>query len=332
MNLNNLDLNLFLVFQAVYATRSATLAGDRLGVTQSAVSAALKRMRERFNDPLFVRTADGMVPTALADRLIAPIQDGLARLQQAVEQGSSFDAQTSDRTFRIAINEIGQMVVLPRLLAEARRLAPTVRFETIDARVPDARLRMQEGEIDLAMGSWEPIGPTFYQQRLFDETFAIVMRRANPAAERKKLDLETYLAADHIAYRPNGTTDLVLQQTLEAAGILSRRRVVFCAAHSTGLGQASATSDLLLTLPSRLAEQLVSLQPLLVMRPAPFAVTTFEIRQQWHARLHLDGGNRWLRQLIFQLFHEPSRHGRNRHAGMPIGVPIIEAGLGVTRH
>ena len=310
MNLNNLDLNLFLVFQAVYATRSATLAGDRLGMTQSAVSAALKRMRERFEDPLFVRTAEGMVPTALAARLIVPIQDGLARLQQAVEQGSTFDPQASDRTFRIAVNEIGQMVVIPHLLMEARRLAPHVRFETIDARVPDVRMRMQEGEIDLAVGSWAQIGPMFHQQRLFDEVFVVLMRRGSPAAEERDFGLEEYLAAEHIAYRPNGTTDLVLQQALEAAGILNRRRVVLCAAHSSGLGQAAATSDFLLTLPSRLAERLVAQQPMLAVRPVPFAVTPFEIRQQWHARLHQDGGNRWLRELVFQRFHETARCDR----------------------
>lgn len=320
MKLNCLDLNLFLVFQAVYATRSVTLAGDRLALTQSAVSAALKRMRDRFKDPLFVRTADGMLPTALADRLIGPIQEDLVRLQQAAEQGSGFDAQSSDRTFRIAINEIGQMVVMPRLLAEARRLAPGVAFETIDARVPDVRMRMQEGEIDLAMGSWELIGPTFYQQRLFEESFVVLMSRGSHAAQQGALDLDAYLAAEHIAYRPNGTTDLVLQQALETAGILSRRRVVFCAAHSSGLGQMAANSDLLLTLPGRLAERLVSQQALLMMRPVPFAVTPFEIRQQWHARLHQDGGNRWLRQLIFQLFHTPSAHARASETDLDVAA------------
>jgi DNA-binding transcriptional LysR family regulator len=321
VNLNNLDLNLFLVFQAVCATRSATLAGDRLGMTQSAVSAALKRMRERFNDPLFVRTAEGMVPTALAARLSGPIQDGLSRLQQAVEQGSTFDPKASDRMFRIAVNEVGQMVVIPHLLTEARRMAPHVRFETVDARLPDVRMRMQEGEIDLALGSWEPIGPMFHQQRLFDEAFVVLMRRGSPAAEERGFGLEDYLAAEHIAYRPNGTTDLVLQQALEAAGILNRRRVVLCAAHSSGLGQAAATSNLLLTLPSRLAERLVAQQPMLMMRPAPFAITPFDIRQQWHARLHQDGGNRWLRHLIFERFHETTRCDRVANSIAPPASP-----------
>ena len=95
---------------------------------------------------------------------------------------------------------------------------------------------------------------------------------------------------------------------------------MFCAAHSSGLGQMAANSDLLLTLPSRLAERLVSQQPLLMMRPVPFAVTPFEIRQQWHARLHQDGGNRWLRQLIFQLFHTSSAHARASEMGLDVAA------------
>src|SRR5438552_3501730 len=203
MNINSLDLNLFLVFQAIYVTRSVTLAGDRLGMTQSAVSNALKRTRERFNDPLFVRTPEGMAPTALAERLIGPIDEGLSHLHQAVDQGRAFDGRTSNRLFRVAINDIGQLVMMPRLLAEARRIAPGVRFETIDASVTEARQRMMHGQIDVAMGSWQPLGPSFYQQHLFEETFVVLMSRDHPMLRQPQLELQDYLRAEHIAYRPS---------------------------------------------------------------------------------------------------------------------------------
>ena len=203
MNINSIDLNLFLVFQAIYATRSVTLAGDRLGMTQSAVSNALKRMRERFNDALFVRTADGMVPTPVAERLIAPIEEGIACLAQAVDQGRTFEPETSSRTFRIAVNDIGQLVMMPELLSVARGIAPGVRFETVDVSVADARQRMLHGQVDIALGSWEPMGPSFYQQRLFDETFVVLMSKASRLGTRERIELEDYLAAEHIAYRPH---------------------------------------------------------------------------------------------------------------------------------
>lgn len=306
MNINTIDLNLFLAFQAIYATRSVTLAGDRLGMTQSAASNALKRLRERFNDALFVRSADGMVPTPVAERLIAPIEEGLASLMQAVDQGRTFEAEASSRTFRIAVNDIGQLVMMPDLLSVARGLAPGVRFETVDVPIAEARQRMLHGQIDIALGSWEPMGPAFYQQRLFDETFVVMTSRSSPLGERDSIDLDEYLAAEHIAYRPHGTTELQLQHTLERAGALDRRRVVLTAAHSLGLSSIVASSGLLLTAPARLARAMVVSRADLHIVNAPFEVMPFEIRQQWHERFHQDSGNRWLRELIFGLFHERS--------------------------
>jgi len=311
VNINTIDLNLFLAFQAIYATRSVTLAGERLGMTQSAMSNALKRLRERFNDALFVRSTDGMVPTPVAERLITPIEEGLACLMQAVDQGRTFEAQTSGRTFRIAVNDIGQLVMMPELLLVARGIAPGVRFETVDVPIAEARQRMLHGQIDIALGSWEPIGPSFYQQRLFDETFVVLTSRASPLGGRDSIGLDEYLAAEHIAYRPHGTTDFQLQQTLERAGALDRRRVVLTAAHSLGLSSIVASSGLLLTAPARLAQAMVASRTDLHIVNAPFEVVPFEIRQQWHERFHQDSGNRWLRELIFGLFHERSQ----RHQG-----------------
>ncbi|MDM0084676.1 LysR family transcriptional regulator [Variovorax sp. J31P179] len=307
MNINSIDLNLFLVFQAIYSTRSVTLAGDRLGMTQSAVSNALKRMRERFNDALFVRSADGMVPTPAAERLIAPIEEGLASLAQAIDQGRTFEPETSSRLFRIAVNDVGQLAMMPELLSVARNIAPGIRFETVDAAMAEARQRMLHGQIDIALGSWEPMGPSFYQQRLFDESFVVLMSKTSALGTPEHITLDDYLAAEHVAYRPQGTTDSQLQQTLDRAGALDRRRVVLTAAHSLGLSSIVAASGLLLTAPSRLAKAMVASRTDLHIVDAPFDVVPFEIRQQWHERFHQDSGNRWLRELLFGLFHERSR-------------------------
>jgi DNA-binding transcriptional LysR family regulator len=309
VNIIAIDLNLFLVFQAIYNTRSVTLAGDRLGMTQSAVSNALKRMRERFNDVLFVRSPEGMVPTPVAERLISPIEEGLACLVHAVDQGRTFDPTTSTRLFRIAVNDIGQLVMMPELLSIARSVAPGVRFETVDVSMPEARQRMLHGQIDIALGSWEMMGPSFYQQRLFDETFVVLMSKSSPLAARKRIDIEDYLAAEHVAYRPQGTTDFQLQQTLGKAGALDRRHVVLTAAHSLGLASIVAASGLLMAAPARLAKAMVESRSDLRSIPAPFEVMPFEIHQQWHERFHQDSGNRWLRELIFGLFHVKSRLG-----------------------
>lgn len=324
MNIQSIDLNLFLVFQAIFATRSVTLAGERLGMTQSAVSNALKRMRERFNDVLFVRSAEGMVPTPLAERLIGPVEEGLAAFSQAVDQGRTFEAGTSGRLFRIAVNDIGQLVMMPRLLSLARGLAPGIRFETVDVPRAEARQRMLHGQIDVALGSWEPMGPSFYQQRLFDETFVVLVARASPLGTRDSIALDDYLAAEHIAYRPRGTTDHQLQQALERVGALDRRRVVLTAAHSLGLSSIVATTGLVLTAPQRLAQAMVASRSDLHILNAPFEVAPFEISQQWHERFHQDSGNRWLRELMFGLFHEKSRRAPEPGAGaVPDGLARV---------
>src|SRR5690606_34936919 len=109
VNINTVDLNLFLIFRAVYLTRNVTKAGECVNMTQSAVSNALKRMRERFDDPLFIRTATGVSPTPLADALIGAVEEGLRKLSAAIDKAKGFDSETSERLFRIAMNDIGQM-------------------------------------------------------------------------------------------------------------------------------------------------------------------------------------------------------------------------------
>lgn len=323
MNINTVDLNLFLVLQAIYATRSVTLAGERLGMTQSAVSNALKRLRERFNDPLFVRCPEGMVPSPLAERLIGPVDRGITQLTSAIDEGRDFDAGVSTRTFRLAINDIGQLVMIPRLLTLALQRAPHVKFETVQAmEIAAVRQKMLQGEVDLCVGSWGVLGESFYQRRLFDETFVVLMRKDHPVAPGR-LDFDRYLAASHIAYRPSGSTDAELQQTLLRAGVLEERKVVLTAAHSLGLSSIVASTDLLLTLPGRLSASMIASRSDLRAEPTPFEARPFQVRQQWHERFHQETGNRWLRELVYELFHEVSSQGlegRHEPAAHPAAV------------
>jgi DNA-binding transcriptional LysR family regulator len=303
MNINTVDLNLFLVFQAIYATRSVTLAGDRIGVSQSAISNALKRLRERFDDPLFVRTPNGMVPTAVATKLIEPIEEGLAKLRQAVDQTRKFEPISSTQLFRIAINDIGQLVLMPKLLAAARAVAPSVRFETIEVSPANCRQQMVDGRVDLSIGSWEPLGSGIYQQRLFEEGYVALLSKTH-ALSSDRISLDEYLAAEHIVYRPSGASNDALQTTLSDLHILAQRKVVLTAAHSLGLPAIVASSDLLLSLPQRLAEAMVHSQAGLRIAQLPFVVAPFPIRQQWHEQYHSDAGHQWLRRLVFDTFND----------------------------
>lgn len=299
MNINTIDLNLFLVFRAIHASRSVTAAGDRLCMTQSAVSNALKRLRDRFNDPLFVRTPSGMMPTPMADQLIGLIDSGIESFTQAIDRARSFDPSTSDRLFRIAINDIGQMITVPGLLAATRGAAPGVRLETVAASsAQEARQQLLDGDIDIALGSWEPMGTGFHHLRMFDEDFCVLMSRRH-AIQSEQLTIDEYLAAEHVNYRPSGRTESTLQAALTQGGLLARRRVVLSVAHALGLATIVATSALLLTVPRRLAEAMADRGEDLRLAELPFGVESFPIWAQWHDRFDADEGHRWFRSVMF---------------------------------
>lgn len=298
MNINTIDLNLFLVFRAIYATRSVTAAGDRLCMTQPAVSNALKRLRDRFNDPLFVRTPAGMQPTPMALQLSDLVEEGIVRFSQAIDCARSFDPETSDRLFRIAMNDVGQSVLLPTIVGAVRRQAKGVRVETVaPSTEQQIRQLLLEGEIDLALGSWQPLGSGFHQQTLFSESFALLLRSDHPSAGQT-ISLDDYLSLEHVNYRPIGASESALQSAMSAEGLLGRRRVVLTTAHFAGLATVVASSDLVLTLPCRLAEAVRQSMPGLMVAPLPFFLPPFSVFMQWHDRVDTDGGHAWLRRLL----------------------------------
>lgn len=298
VNINTIDLNLFLVFRAIYASRSVTEAGNKLCMTQSAVSNALKRLRDRFNDPLFVRTPTGMQPTPMADQLIGLIDAGITNFTQAIERARKFDPATTDRLFRIAINDIGQLVNMPRLFVTIREAAPAMVLETVAAsRAQEARRLLFEGDVDVALGSWEPMGTGFHHIKLFDEDFCVLMSKQH-RIQSTTLTLEEYLAAEHVDYRPSGRNANTLNEALMRAGIQSRRRVVLTAAHALGLAAIVAQSPLLLTMPRRLAQSMAERRPDLRIAFLPFEVERFPIMLHWHDRSDADEGHRWFRARV----------------------------------
>jgi DNA-binding transcriptional LysR family regulator len=301
----DIDLNLLRVLCAVHATKSTSKAAVELGITQSGVSNALRRLRAAFSDPLFVRCAEGMQATARAQELIEKIAPGMEHIESALVADRSCDAQQSSRLFRIMANDLAQMLLMPRLLAQLMPLAPNTRFETVDASPEDGRRRMEGGSIDMVFGNWPPFGPDFHQQVLFKEVFVVLMRADHPLS-RRKLTRKAYLTARHLDYRPAGVSYQALREVLEKMlqTQSEKRHVTFTAAHALGLASVLTESDLLLTLPSRLVGAITAGRQHLVVRPLPIESPEMSISLQWHTRAHRDPGVTWLRRSIAQLFSE----------------------------
>ncbi|UCV17848.1 LysR family transcriptional regulator [Ferribacterium limneticum] len=304
MNINTLDLNLLLVFDAILRTHSTTLAGEQMGLTQSAVSNALKRLRLAFDDPLFVKTQEGMMPTLRAEKMAETIQSALLQIRNVVEDRGEFDARHSERTFRLCMSDIGQMIMLPPLLNYLRTEAPHINLETIEATPQEAPGLLARGEVDLAIGFLKDLGDGIYNQRLKRETFVCLVRADHPTI-RDHLALGQYLSAAHAEYRPSGGSHSIFEDAAKklfaAHGV--ERRVALRLAHSTGIGLVITHSDFVIAVPSRLGDTF-SAYPNLRVFPLPFESPVYNITQQWHGRCQKDPGHAWLRTTFALLFRE----------------------------
>ena len=134
MNLSKVDLNLFIVFDAIYTEANLTRAGQIVGITQPAVSNALSRLRETFNDPLFLRTAQGMVPTPMAQNIIGPVRNALQLLRVSVQESRVFSPKEANKTYRISMTDLSEEMLLPTLFQRLRRQAPGVQIESFLSR------------------------------------------------------------------------------------------------------------------------------------------------------------------------------------------------------
>jgi DNA-binding transcriptional LysR family regulator len=302
VNLHRFDLNLLTVFDAILRTRSVTVAASQVGLTQSATSNALNRLRQIFDDQLFVRIGSGMAPTPRAEQLAEPIRDALARIRSTLDLQQSFDPATSDRTFRLFMTDVGQMVLLPKVIQALAAEAPNVNVQTVQ--VPPFRLReeaMESGEVDLAVGYFAEFEGPFHRQRLFTERYVCMVRAGHPQVQGK-LTLEQFLAVPHVVYWPagggHGQQEAAVERSFEESG--ATRRVSVRVTHFLGLTSIVSSTDNLLTTPSRLAEALGRLAEVQILEP-PIEIPTFDVTQHWHVRFHQDPGNRWLRQLFMRL-------------------------------
>jgi DNA-binding transcriptional LysR family regulator len=307
MSFNRLDLNLLHVFNAIYHTRSVTVAASNLHLTQPAVSKQLNRLRELLNDPLFVRTNEGMAPTPRAEALAGPIHRALSEVHHAIERQLGFDPLTSDRTFRIYLNDLGQMVFLPRLLDLIAREAPSVNIHTVQ--VPPSRMRgvaLESGDVDLAVGYFDDFEGSIHQQVLFEEHY-VGMVRANHPSIRERLSFEQFLATPHLVYQPSGgghsSQESVVDKAFWSAGV--ERRVAVRVAHTMGVTSIVSHTDLLVVVPHRLALACVAMVDVNVLE-LPIEIPRFSIAQYWHDRFHADPANRWLRSVFSRLYHTAS--------------------------
>jgi DNA-binding transcriptional LysR family regulator len=297
---SSIDLNLLSVFQEVYRERQISAAARRLGLTQSAVSNALARLRRTFGDELFVRTAHGMQPTPLAQQMAEPIGAAMVQVALALSQRSRFDPATSARRFTLAMTDVGEVYFMPVLIERCRTVAPNVEIASIRANGLTLKDDMETGRVDLAIGAFEDVSEALYHRALFRQPFVSMFRKDHPLA-KGKVDLERFVAAPHLIVDAAQSPYDRINGLLEKAGVTAGTR--FRVPHFTAVPYIVSTSELVVTVPQKLAESAASPFGLKWIEP-PLALPTLQTNVFWHRRFNHDPGIQWLRGLIADVFAE----------------------------
>jgi DNA-binding transcriptional LysR family regulator len=295
------DLAQLQVLDSLLRERSLTRTADLLGMSQPTVSRILARLRHHFGDPLFVRAGQRMQPTSRALELAGPVTAVLAAVRQLQGGSAEFDASSADRQFCLYMVDGGVVHVLPRLLRGLEKLAPNVSIHTVQCDPRELEQQMEQGHIDLALGSFPQLLTNIHQRPLWLETYSTIMRRGHPCEH--KLDHEAFAAQRHILVAMGDTNHeyaaagRILDDFLPSTAILCRVPSFTAAAHIV------LHTDAIATLPRRLGLALAADLGLIAVE-TPIALPTLQLAMYWHERCHRDPANRWLRDIVRRLLSE----------------------------
>jgi DNA-binding transcriptional LysR family regulator len=299
MELTDLDLNQLVVFHRLMVERRVSRVAEQLGRTQPAVSNALARLRRRFGDELFLRTPAGMVPTPLAEQLAVPVGEALAMLHEGLNRRTVFDAAREQRSMTIGMTDIGEIVFLPALLQRLAREAPAIVLSTVRNTAVNLRDDMEAGKVDLAIGLLPQLKAGFFQRRLFRQRYVCLFRRGHAFDARRRLSLQDIRSAEHLVVVAAGTGHGRVDELIRRAGI--ERSVRLTVPHFVGVGHILQGTDLVATVPEKLAERLSGPFGLAYL-PHPVKLPEAAINAFWHAKVHRSAANQWLRRVVFELF------------------------------
>ena len=298
MELHQLDLNLLVVFNQLWVERRVSKVAENLGLTQPAVSNSLAKLRKLFGDDLFLRTPKGMEPTPHAEQLAESVGYALAAIHSGINQRSSFDPASVQRAMTIGMTDIGEIYFLPALVERLRREAPGISLSTVRNTAINLKDEMESGKVDLAIGLLPQLKAGFFQRRLFQQSYVCLMRKG-PKLDKKKITLAEFRGVEHLVVVAAGTGHGKVDELLRRRGI--QRTVRVTVPHFVSVGHILQRSDLVATVPQRLAERLI--EPFgLVQVAHPAKLPQVAINVFWHAKVHRAPANQWLRGVVFDLF------------------------------
>ncbi|MGB1140164.1 MAG: LysR family transcriptional regulator [Halioglobus sp.] len=304
MKLNRIDLNLLVYLDALLRERNVTQAANQLSLSQPAMSNGLRRLRELFDDPLLVRTSEGMTPTERALELEPVVREVLSKVDHAVQPRTAFEPADSDRVFRIMASDYAESTLLPVVLDKLRTLGPGI---TLDIMTPSdvSFLDVERGKVDMVINRFDAMPQSFHQIHLWNDTFTCVLSPQNPVLEN--WTLEGYLAANHVWVSKTGMGVGVgvdphdvqrlgwVDVALDKLG--KKRQIRVFTRHYQAAMTLAEQNDLIVTLPTR-ATHLKRDNPRVVLRDPPLEIPPLELKMAWSPLLQHNPANKWFRKLI----------------------------------
>lgn len=297
------DLNLLHAFEAIWRDRSVTLAAERLGVTQAAVSGSLKRLRNEYDDKLFTQVGRRMEPTPLAVELSHQLLEALALVRKTQTERLRFNPATAKRKFTVRTRDIGEVVIFPRLVAAMRDRAPGLQLRTVFCPIPDTIAGMANGQVDFSVGFLPALKADIHRRFLTRQHYVCVMRAGHRLAQQK-LTTRHFVESDHLLVEYSGSGHLQLERALMKAG--AGKRICVRLPQYLSAPHFVINSDMLWSVPAVLAETLAE-HYALVIKPHPLELPPIDIYLYWHDRYHRDPSSKWMRDLVMEQFPELSR-------------------------
>jgi len=295
LNLRGVDLNLLTVFDAIMTEGNLSRAAQRLGMTQSAASAALSRLRLTFDDELFLRTRQGMVPTPVAEELIRPVRDGLSSIEEALGISRHFDPATSDRVFKMVMGDFGEILLLPALVAELGEVSARLSIQTFSDRDIKHIELAKKSQLDFFFDYRLPQENHLDYCLLTHDTLVVIAKKSHPSI-KKKLSREEFLAARHLIYTHHHHHVGGLESMFGSEQGINRN-VMAEVQQVLAIPELVMQTDGIATVPRRLAEYFSRHHPFTVF-DFPFDVGPIPAYMVWHRSLNRDKGHRWMREKI----------------------------------
>jgi DNA-binding transcriptional LysR family regulator len=289
-----IDLNLFTVFEAIYTEGSLTRAAERLNLTQPAISHALSRLRDKVDDPLFIRNGHKMQPTAAAQNLFPEVQQALGQLNQALQKAHKFEPATADKIFKIAMGDLIEATLLVPLVNKLEQSAPNLKIASVVLDRKEVDVKLAGGELDFVVDILRPSKDTIHQAKLVEDELVVLINKNHYL--KPTISEQDYMSAKHIlvSSRPSGPS--LVDYAMSSLGF--NRNIGLRCQHYFSACQVTNESNFMLTIPKRYAMVLCSKFSNIELRAMPFTTADIDLYLYWHHNHDENPGNQWLRSIL----------------------------------